>query len=181
MVSRWSLSDSKSSQFSGTHLNTLADLTNAVVWIVFTRPLISKSSSSCTNPLVTVPKAPITIGITVTFTFHNFFNSLTRPRYLFFFLLSFNFTLWLARTAKSTIQLVLFFFSWLFLGLIVGPRFSDPFCILKSQRSLYVSFFKTNSGLWIYHLFVRSNFNFLLNSEWITLPTQSCLVLCSLC
>ena len=34
---------------------------------------------------------------------------------------------------------------------------------------------------YIYHLFVRSNSNFLHNSLWITFPTQLCLVLYSLC
>ena len=33
--------------------------------MVSTRPLISNSSSPCTNPLMTVPSAPITIGIIV--------------------------------------------------------------------------------------------------------------------
>ena len=68
MVFHWSLSDSKSLQVSRTPLSILADLINAVVWIVSTL-LISKSSSPCTNPLVTVPSAPITIGISVTFMF----------------------------------------------------------------------------------------------------------------
>ena len=54
----------------------LAVLNNIVVWMVFTRPLISKSSCPFDNPLVTVPKAPITIGIIYTFMFHKFFNSL---------------------------------------------------------------------------------------------------------
>ena len=43
---------------------------NAVVKMVSTCPLISKSSSLFTNPLVIVPSTPITIGITVTFLFH---------------------------------------------------------------------------------------------------------------
>ena len=34
--------------------NILADLNNAVVWIVSSRPLISKSSSPCTNLVVTI-------------------------------------------------------------------------------------------------------------------------------
>ena len=89
MVSHWILSDSKSPQVSRTILSILADLNNAVVWMVSTRPLISKSSNSYTSLLVTVPRAPITLGITVTFMFHNFFNSLARSRYLFFFSLSF--------------------------------------------------------------------------------------------
>ena len=33
----------------------------------------------------------------------------------------------------------------------------------------------------IYHLFVRENLNFLHNSQWITLPTQSRIILYSLC
>ena len=137
MFSQWSLSDSKSPQVSRTLLSILADLNNVVVWMVFTRPVISKSSNPCTNPLVTGPRAPITIGLTVTFMFHNFFNSWARSRYLFFFSFSFNFTLWSAVTAKSTIQHVLGFFLFLFLffrgfllllqGLIVWPRLWDPF------------------------------------------------------
>ena len=49
-------------------------------------------------------------------------------------------------------------------------------CISKSQRSLFVSFSWMDSGLSIYHLFVWWNFNFLLYSQLIVLPTQSCLV-----
>ena len=41
--------------------------------MVSTRPLFSKSSSPCANPLVTVPRAQIIIGITVTFMFHCLF------------------------------------------------------------------------------------------------------------
>ena len=39
----------------------------------------------------------------------------------------------------------------------------------------------TGAGLCIYHLFVWSNLNFLHISQWITFPTQSCLVLYSFC
>ena len=55
----WSLSDSKSPQVSRILLNTLADLKNAVGWTVFTRFVISKSSSPCTNSSVTIPKTNI--------------------------------------------------------------------------------------------------------------------------
>ena len=40
---------------------------------VFVSPMTSKSPRPFNNPLVTVPKSPITIGIIVTFMFHNFF------------------------------------------------------------------------------------------------------------
>ena len=103
MVSHWSLRDSKSPHVSRTLLCILTDLNNAGVWMVSTRPLISKSSSPRTNPLVIVPRALITIGIIVTFMFHSFFSSLARSRYLSFFSLSFNLTLWSAGTEKSTI------------------------------------------------------------------------------
>ena len=73
MVFHWSLGDSKSPQVSRTRLSILAVLSDAVVWIVSTRPLTSKSSRTFNNPLVTVPNAPITIGTIVTFMFHSFF------------------------------------------------------------------------------------------------------------
>ena len=85
-----------------------------IVWIVSTCPFISKSSSPIIHPLVTVPSAPITIGIIVTFMFHWFFSSLTRSKFLF----TFSFTQWSAGIAKSTVLLVLFF-CWLSHGQVV--------------------------------------------------------------
>ena len=180
MISHWSLSDNKSPQVSRTLLSILADLNYAVIWMVSTRPVISKSSSPCTNPLVTVPRAPITISIIVTFMFHSFFNPLTRSRYLSLSSHSFNFTLWSAETAKSIILQVLF----LLLVIIRSGCLAEiclSVCTSKSQRSLCVLFSWTDSGLCLYHLFVWSNFNFLDSSQWITLPTQSWLILYSFC
>ena len=144
MVFHWSLSDSKS-QVSRTRLRILAVLSNAVVWIVSTRPPTSKSSRLFNNPLVIVPNAPITIGTIATFMFHSFFNSLARSSYLSYFSLSFRFNLWSAGTAKSTILQILFvfcFFCFLLIvmrsGLPAGIRWSV--CILKSRRSLCGSF-----------------------------------------
>ena len=91
-------------------MTLLSILNNAVGWMVSNRPLTSKSSSPFINTLVTIPKAPITIGVIVTSTFYSFFNSLARSRYLSFFSLSFSFILSAAGTAKSTILQVLFFF-----------------------------------------------------------------------
>ena len=163
MVFHWSLSDSKSPQVSRTRLRILAVLSNAVVWIVSTRPLTSKSSRPFNNPLVIVPKAPITIGTIVTFMFHSFFNSLARSMYLSFFSLSFRFILWSAGTTKSTALQILFFFFFLLIiirsGLLAGIRWSV--CMIKSHRSLCVSFSRTGARLCIYHLFVWSNWNFL--------------------
>ena len=151
--------------------------------MVSTRPPTSKSSRPFNNPLVTVPKAPITISIIVTFMFHSFFNSLARSRYLSLFSHSFSFILWSAGTAKSTILQILFYFIFLLIiirsGLRVEIRWSV--CISKSHRSLCVSFSRTGSGLCIHHLLAWSDLNFLHISQWITLPTQSCLVLYSFC
>ena len=85
MVSHLSLSDNKSPQVSRTLLSILVYLSNAVVWMNPTCPLISKSSSPFTNPIEIVPSAPTTNGITVTFMFHGFFSSLERFRYLSLF------------------------------------------------------------------------------------------------
>ena len=73
MVFQWSLSDSKSPQVSRTLLSIQAVLNNAVVWMVSTCPPTSKSPTPFSNPLFTVPNAPITIGVIVTFMFHSFF------------------------------------------------------------------------------------------------------------
>ena len=186
MVFHWSQSDSKSPQVSRTLLSILADLNNAVVWMVSTRPLISKFSRPSTHALVIVPRAPITIGITVNFMFQSFSSFIARSTYSSLFLLSFSFTRWSAGATKSTIRQVLLFFLRFFFyqtitrsGRLAKIRWSIS--ITKFRRILCVSFSRTNSGLCIYHLFVWSNLNFLHNSQWITLPTQSCLVLYSLC
>ena len=126
MVSHWSLSHSKSPQVSRPRLRILAVLSNAVVWIVSTRPQNSKSSRPFNNPLVIVPKVPTTIGTIVTFMFHSFFNFQASSSYLSFFSLFFRFILWSAGTGKSTILQILFF-CWLFWGLVFWPGLGDPF------------------------------------------------------
>ena len=83
MFFHWSLSDSKSPQVSRTLLSILADLNNGLH-----SPSYFQSSNLFINPLVTVPSAPITIGITVTFIFHSIFsNSSARSRFLSLFLI----------------------------------------------------------------------------------------------
>ena len=66
----------------------------------------------------------------------HFFNSLARSRYLSFFSLSFNFTLWSAGTDKSTIMQVLFFL----LIIIRSSRLAEirwSVCISKSSWILH--------------------------------------------
>ena len=139
MAFHWSLSGSKSPQVSRTLLCILAVLNNVVVWMVSTRPPTSKSSSPFSNPLVTVPNAPITIRIIFTYMFHSFFNPLARSRYLSFFSHSFSFILWSAGTAKSTILQVLFF-CWLLLGLVFWPRLCNPF-VCQSPIGVYLCYY----------------------------------------
>ena len=133
MVFHWNLSDSKSPQVSRTLFSILAVLNNAVVWMVSTRPPTSKSSSLFSNPLVTVPNAPITIGILVTCMFHSFFNSLARSRYLSFFSHSFSFILWSAGIAKLTTLQV--FFIFFLLIIIMSGLFLIMIIIISSLLS----------------------------------------------
>ena len=132
MVFHWSLSDSKSPQVSRTRLKILTVLSNVVVWIVSTRPPTSKSSGPFNNPLVIVPKAPITIGTIVTFMFHSLFSSLARSRYLSFFSHSFRLILWFTGTAKLTILQILFFLLVFWPGIVIiiiiyNMNFSNQF------------------------------------------------------
>ena len=174
MVFQRSLRDSKSPQVSRTLLSILAVFNNAVVWMVSTSPPTSKSSSPFSNPLVTVPNTPITIGIFVTCMFHSFCNSLTRSRYLSFF----NILLVLFSGQpgqQSRLFCKISFFSLIIIksGFLAKIRWSV--CMLKFHRSLCLAFSRTGAGLCIYHLLVWSNLNFLHTSHWITLPTESCL------
>ena len=151
--------------------------------MVSTRSVISKSSCTFINPSVTVPRVLITIGINVTFMFHSFFNSLARSRYLSFFSLSFSLTLWTSRENKIyNFASSLFFF---FLIIIRSGRLAEirwSVCMSKSQRSLYISFSRTDAGLCIYIPFIRIvKFKSLANSQWITLTPYRCLVLYSFC
>ena len=125
-------------------LRILVILNNAVVWMITSRHLISKSPSTCTNLSVTVLSKV----------------QLVLP------LLSYSIV-----TAKFTI---LRFLCLVDNHIIVKPRLGNQFVCC-------VSFSRTAEGLCMYYLFIWSNFNFLHNSQWITLPTQSCLVLYSFC
>ena len=154
MFSHWILRNIRFSPVSRS-LRVLIDLNNAVIWMVSTRPLISKFSNPCANPLVTVACVPFTTGIIVTFMFHSFFFVLYEVSVLFSL-----FALPNVLPERPS---------------LLGSVFS------KSQRGLGVSFSRTDSGLGICHSFITSNLNFLHNSLWIPFPTQWSLVLNSFC
>ena len=63
----------------------------------------------------------------------------------------------------------------------MGHNSANSLFFVDYFMNLGVSFSTTDSVLCIYHLFLWSKLNFLHNSQWITLPTQSCLVLYSIC
>ena len=111
--------------------------------------------------------------------FHSFFNSLARSKYLFF-----QFNSVISRNGKiDNFANSLFFFFFL-LSIIRSVLLAEirwSVCTSKSHRSLCVSFSRTGARLCICHLFVWSYLNFLHIFYWITLSTQSCLVLYSFC
>ena len=121
MVFHWSLSGNKSPQVSRTLLGIMTVLNNAVVWIVSTCLPTSKSSRPFNNSLVTVPKAPITIGIIVTFMFHSFFQFSSKVEVFILFFTFFQFYSVVSRDSKIdnfaySLFFFFFFFFWLRLG-----------------------------------------------------------------
>ena len=90
--------------------------------------------------------------------------SLARFRYLFFFSLSFNFTLWSAGTAKSTILQVLFFLLIVTrYGRLAEIRWSV--CITKSQRSYYYYYYYYYSLIRAFHI---SDSRWFFTEVWVT-------------
>ena len=121
-------------QVSKTLLSILAYLNN-VLWMVSTHPLISRPSCPLINPLVSVPSAPITIGITVSFFMFHSYSFLVlwqgRSTNLLFRFLSVLSSGQLERQnplfSRFTFFFFSFFFCWLSLDLIVWPRLDDSF------------------------------------------------------
>ena len=160
MAFHWSLSDSKSPQVSRTLLRILADLNNLVVWLVSTRPLFFLDDcSKRTN--YNLYKHHFHVP-------HFFFNSQARSRYLSFFSLSFNFTLWSTGTAKSTILQILFLLLLLLFntksGYLAKIRWSVR--ISKSHMSLCASFSRTDTGLCIIIIIIYSLVFFHISFSW---------------
>ena len=80
-----SLSDSKSPQVSRAPLSTLADLNNAMLWIVLFLHLISNSFRLFSKPFGIVPNAPTTAGTTVIVHFSQISGKIQVFVYLFAF------------------------------------------------------------------------------------------------
>ena len=114
-------------------------------------PRVSNSSSPLSKPLQIILSSSATICITVSLMFFNFFTSLAKSKYLFIFSFSFIFTQWSTGTANSFFLLIN-----PSSGFLVGIRWVH---ILKNvilpDRFWFVHI----------HLGVRSNFNFLHNSQ----------------
>ena len=128
--------------------------------MVSTRPPTSKSSRPFNNPLVSVPKAPITIGIIVSFMFHRFFNSLARSRYLSLFSDTFSFILWSTWTAKSTTLQIFFFYYYYYYKVWSSVRDLVIRLYIKVPQELVRVISRSGAGLCIYHLSAWSNLNF---------------------
>ena len=157
MVFHWSLSGSKSPQVYRTLFSILDDLHDTVVWMVSTRPLISKFFSFCTNPLVTVLRAPMTIGITVTFMFHSFFSSLARS-FAFF-----QFYLVVIQNSKVTTWQVCFIFCRQFQGLVIWLRLRDLFVSQNPREFVCLIFL---NGFQVVHIPFVCMFKFKLLAQF---------------
>ena len=121
----WSLRDSKFPQVSKTRLNIRANLYSTVVWMA-SNVCISYPASPCSNSLVTLPRAPITLGITVTFMFNSFSVLLQGPGTFFTFCLA-SIVLCNLKIRQSPQRGFLFVSCWISLGHVVYPRLGDPF------------------------------------------------------
>ena len=164
MVFHWSLCDRKSPQVSRTLLNILAVLNNAVVWMVSPRPPTSNSFSPFSNPLVTVPNAPITIGIIVTCMFHSFFQFPIKVEVLIPLFTFFQFYSVVSRDSKVD-YFASSLFCWLLLSLVFWPGFGDPFvCLLLLFTPFRV--FYTSVSRWF--LTGVPAIGSLLKSPWIS-------------
>ena len=128
MAFPWSLRDSKSPEVSRTPLSILAELNNAVIYMISARPTLPALLPS----LWRWPKrAPITIGITVTFMLHKY------SCHIFF--------LWFSlcgppgQRNQLFNRFFLFLFIYLFLLIKLGlvwPRFGDLF-VFRNPRELF--------------------------------------------
>ena len=122
------------------------------------------------NLSVTIPKAPVTNGVTSTFfSFYYWPTSYFNTSHLFCFSSSF----FLIRVS------IIWHFPVFFLTTVIPSRmFSNFFsvCMGKSHKNLHSFDSSTFTGLFSYHLSAFTNTHFLQSFQWITLATLSYLV-----
>ena len=106
--------------------------------MVSTRRPTSKSSSHFSNPLVTVPNAPI--GIIVTCMFHSFFQFPSKVDVLILLFKFFQFNSVVSRDSK-VYNFATSLFRWLLFGLVFWPKLGDP-CVSQSPIGVYVCYFQ---------------------------------------
>ena len=157
MVSHWILSDNKSPQVSRTLLSILANLSNALVWMIPLVLLFSNTPVPLPIFWLLYEKHQLQLVSPSLSCSPIFSNFLERSRYLSFFSLSFNFTQWIP---KSTI-LQVFFLLWIITRFSRLAEIRWFVCISESQRSLCISLCRTYFGLCIYCLFIWSNLKLL--------------------
>ena len=149
------------------------DLSNTAVRMASFCPPIINFSSPLSQPLVSVPSSPVTARIFVLSNFPAFFvvlQGVTSTSLCFRFLW---FSLCYLLEEKNHLfrRLSVFLLNITrFSGLLA--RISWSVCIPKPRRILCVLFFKTDSGLCIYHSVVCSNFNFLHSSRESHFPSS---------
>ena len=80
--------------------------------MVSTSPFIPIFSNPCTNRLLTVPWAPITLGITVTFMFHRFWNRLQGQANYSTFHFLFNYIQWSGETANFSTHYYYYYYYY---------------------------------------------------------------------
>ena len=150
VVFHWRLGDSKSLQISRIILNIFAELSSTVVWMVSIISQISNSATLISQPLKTVPSVPTSTGITVTFMFYDFFDSLARSKYLsgFFFFTFFHFHSVVVRQKSKIYRMISSIFLFLLTqGLTFWPGLV---CISKSKTISWIWYSKTESDLLVW-------------------------------
>ena len=164
MVFHWSLNDSKFHQVSTTLLSILGDLNRAIVWMISIRPPIFNSSSPLWG-LFQVHQLKLVLPLLSCFmAFLVLWHDPCICR-------SFHFLLFLLCDSQGRQSPL---YSRYFLLIIIWP--GHPFAS-QNPREYYE--FLSPRRILVY-LVVWLHLNFLYNSQWITLPTQSFLVLYSL-
>ena len=167
MVFHTTLNNSKYPKVCWILLSILADLNNAVVWslLVILFPN-SPAPVPATNYNWCYPHPPLQC----------FFSSPTRSLYLSLFSLSFSFTQWSTRMAKSSIMKVLFIFWWLSLGLVVWPRLGDLF-ISQNPKELCAPRLLGRSPGYVYNICSFGQIKLFTQFQIDHFPIQSCLIL----